>query len=108
MAKVELEGLPQGYFRFVAILTWPPLDDNVARDRMKEYYNALAQEVGIDRTHTQAYNLTGARTFLIIGYAENGVALQKFISSIVFNTPIEAQVYHAVDANEILQCLPQG
>ncbi len=96
-----------GYFRFVAMFTWPPQEDKVARERFRQLLDRVDQldellaGTGILPGQSQAYILTGARTVLIIGYTNSGPGLYSFCSSIMFNTAIQANIYHAVEANEL-------
>jgi hypothetical protein len=94
---------PAGYYRFVALLTWPPQGDAVAA---KTLARVLHAPQGVDTVNTHAYNLTGARSVIIVGFTPNAQGLQTFISSIVFGTEIEAKVYHAVEALELGDLLP--
>jgi hypothetical protein len=119
MAKATFQP-EDGSYRFVAILTWPPQQDNVAKDRLSAVFQepppgAPPKPATINFDKTESYYLTGARTFVIVGitdiYVEGSLpalGLQKFISSIIYGTEIEAKVYHAVEATQILGCLPQA
>jgi hypothetical protein len=101
LANAEVE---EGYYRFVAILTWPPQADLVAAQKLKI---VLQAPQGIDAVNTQTYYLTGERTFVIIGFTPSAIDLQKFISSIIFGTDLDAKVYHAVEGAQMNQCLPK-
>jgi hypothetical protein len=110
MAKAKV--IPQaGSYRFVAILTWPPQADQVARQHLQDVISM--QSKGIDQDNTETYYLTGARIFIIIGFTlppgpgvDPALGLQTFISSIIYGTDIEAKVYHAVEGTEVGACLP--
>jgi hypothetical protein len=104
--RAKLERLrSDGYYPFVALFTWDPKDDAVALGRFR---NALKwfkryqgmEKPGIDPQTAQTYNLTGARSFIVIGYSCSPKELQTFCSSIVFNTGILANFHHAVEAHE--------
>ena len=106
--REKLEQLREkGYYPFVAIFTWTHQEDLVALDRFQnalrwfEKYQAKEKLPGIDPQTAQTYYLTGARTFVIIGYTNSPRELQSFCSSIIFNTAIQANFHHAVEAHEL-------
>ena len=93
----------KGYFRFVAIFTWTYQEDDVVSKRLLQWSKKAFTNVGINWETTQGYYLTGARTVLVIGYAESPAALQAFSSLITMNTGIQATYYHALETNELEQ-----
>ena len=104
--RAKLEQLrADGYYPFVVIFTWDPKDDAVALGRFR---NALqffkrfqgVEKPGIDPQTAQTYNLTGARSFIVLGHTNSPKELQTFVSSIVFNTGILAHLHHVVEAHE--------
>ncbi len=99
---LRLEQTKPGYYCFVAIFTWPPGADEVARERFGLYFtdpDKLFKNTGMDPNHLQAYSLTGARTIVVTGLAPSSLALYLYCSVITQGTAIEAKVYDAVDTN---------
>ena len=96
----------KGYYPFVAMFSWSYQDDLIAVDRLKQYLGTSYPDTGIDSETAQAYYLTGARTYLLIGYTNSPIGLQRLCSSVIFNTPIQANIYHAVEAHQLLSVLP--
>jgi hypothetical protein len=90
-----------GFYRFVAIFTWTGQDDDVAFKRLLQYSFDRFNASGIHAKTTQGYYLTGARTVIVIGHVDSPIHLQHFCSSIIRNTPIQANFYHAVETSEI-------
>jgi hypothetical protein len=104
-----------GYYRFVAIFTWPPEADEVARQRFGQFlgqYNKTffeQSEQSLEETDVipqSAYSLTGARTVLVIGITKSAPGLYSFCSSIIFNANIHVNFYHAMDYDEARKMFP--
>ncbi len=89
----------EGY-GFVAIFTWPPEADKVARERFGTILAQFQPDQNADVVPGAAYSLTGARTVLVIGRSKSESALYKFCSSIIFDSGIDANFYHCVDFDE--------
>ena len=109
-AEMETRLRKEGYLCFVAMFTWPPGADEVARERFGLYFKdpkKLFEKTGMDAKYCQAYSLTGARTILVIGLAPTSLALYLYCSEITHDTEIEAKVYHAVDTNELRDLVAQ-
>jgi hypothetical protein len=101
--RAPMDLLEKGYYRFVAIFTWPAGEDQTARDRLRYYFDnldKLSHETGIVPEFAEAYSLTGARTTIVIGYTNSAQGLYKYCESVIFNSPVEAEVYHAVEPFE--------
>ncbi len=97
----------EGYYRFVVLFTWTGNEDTVAIQRLTPYIgHQFPSEMEIDSDNAQFYYLTGARTVLVIGYTKSAAGLQRFCSSVIRNTLINANVYHAVEGAEAAKALP--
>ena len=101
----ELKKLREkGYYPFVAIFKWTYQEDQEMKDRlgkgMDYYYGG-----GIHRDYTFNYYCTGARTLVIIGHTNSNKDLQRFSSRFILDTPIQAEIYHAVDVKELPHCV---
>ncbi len=93
--------LTKGYYRFVVLFTWSGQEDTVAIQKLSPYIgHQFPSEMEIDKDTAQFYYLTGARTVLVIGYTKSAAGLQRFCSSVIRNTLINANVYHAVEGYE--------
>jgi len=91
------------YQNFVAIFTWPPGDDKIARERLKEIVKQIPEEGPPQDAPVvpgAAYSLTGARTVLVIGRSRSESELYTFCSSIIFDSGISANFYHCVNFGE--------
>ena len=103
----ETELLIGSYTRFVAIFTWPPKDDAVARKQFGKWvgpghdFKRLLDETGIIASHMRAYSLIGARTAIVIGLSKSMEGLHRYCSEIIVGTGIEAKFYYAVDFDEV-------
>jgi hypothetical protein len=88
------------YQNFVAIFTWPPEDDQKARERFKKILPLYPAPQNAPVVPGAAYSLTGARTVLVIGRSNSESELYAFCSSIIFDSGIEANFYHCVNFGE--------
>ncbi|MBI4963823.1 MAG: hypothetical protein HY913_11155 [Desulfomonile tiedjei] len=106
--RTQVDQLPPEYYRFVVLFTWTGLEDNVAVQRLTPYVgHQFPPEMEIDSESAQFYYLTGARTVLVVGYTKSGAGLQRFCSSVIRDTLINANVYHAVEGYEAAKPIPK-
>jgi|WetSurMetagenome_2_1015567.scaffolds.fasta_scaffold399329_1 hypothetical protein len=94
---------PEGCSRFLAVFTWTHQEDQTAKKKFELGTTALFKGTDIDASTAQAYYCTGARTMVVIGYVKacNHCGIEKFCSRVIFGTPIQANVYYAVESNEL-------
>ncbi|HTY21906.1 MAG TPA: hypothetical protein VMC85_02175 [Desulfomonilaceae bacterium] len=99
----EKDLLLGAYYRFAAIFTWTPQEDEIARERFKKWldFDHLLDKTEIVPKLSRAYSLVGARTILVIGLSKNMEGLHHYCSEVIFNTNIKANFYHAVDVDEL-------
>ena len=60
------ELLGKGYYRFVALFSWPAKEDKVARDRFGLNFTKpekLFEETGLEQKYLEAYSLVGQQQF---------------------------------------------
>jgi hypothetical protein len=94
----------EGYYPFVAIFTWTYQEDKEMMKRLgkgMDYYYGR----GIHRDYTFNYYCTGARKLVVIGHTNSNKDLQRFSSRFILGTPIQAEIYHAVDVKELPDCV---
>ena len=94
--KPEDFELKTGYYRFGAIFTSEPGQDRAAIEKVQSLMGGLP--LGI---YGGGFYLIGARTVIFIGQTDSAAHLLSFISSVTYDSPIEAQVYHAVELHEL-------
>lgn len=104
--------LKEGYFRFVATFSWTDEGDAMALARFQRYFVSMKKEdwedkYQIDQDTTHGYYLSGQRTFVVIGYAQRQVLLEKLVSNVIFGAPINAEVVHAVEGEELKEVFPE-
>jgi hypothetical protein len=94
----------QGYYPFIAIFKWTYEQDLDMKNRLgkgMDYYYGK----GIHRDYTFNYYCTGARKLVVIGHTNSNKDLQSFSSKFILETPIQAEIYHAVDIKELPDCI---
>jgi len=83
-----------GYTPFVCIVKWKPEQELTFLARWSKLYDTPEGE-GIKGIHT--WNLIGKNTLLFIGWMNSPVSLQKFCTSITYDTGLNIEVSPAID-----------
>ena len=99
------ELLKNGYNPFAILFTWDYPADEVATLKMYNLHLKLDKK-GIRLG--EGWYLTGNRTMIVIGYAKSNVVLQELCLSVTYNTPIRADLYHAIDIHDLASVIPKG
>ena len=90
--KEELEAA--GYTPFVCIVKWTPEEETTFWERWSQLYTTPEGE-GVKGIHT--WNLIGKNTMLFIGWMNSAISLQKFCTSITYETHLSIDVCPAID-----------
>lgn len=84
----------EGYTPFVCIVKWTPEQETTFLARWSKLYTT-PEGKGIKGVHT--WNLIGRNTLLFIGWMNSAVSLQKFCTSITYETGLSVEVCPAID-----------
>lgn len=90
-----------GYYGFIAIVSWEKGDDETARKRLLPLMKILPN--GIPKDTFQGFYLTGERKMIFIGQTESAGVLQELSSRIIYDSPLEARFYHCVEIHKMAQ-----
>jgi len=90
--------MEDGYNPFVILFSWDFEADKEATLKMNNLHEKF-EEMGIQ--YGEGWYLTGNRTMIVLGYVRSNIELQKLCLSVTYDTPIQADVYHAIDVHDL-------
>jgi hypothetical protein len=91
----------EGYYPFVGIFNWDFTVDEAAGARFEEAFVLLKESKDFDGDSMRGFYLTGERCLVLSGYTKSPVALERFCKSVIFNSAIEVNFYHAVEVHDL-------
>lgn len=98
--KKQLED--EGFLPFVGIAEWPPGSESRVIERHALIFNTK-EGAGVKGVHT--WNLIGRNKMVVIGWTNSPVSLQKFCTSVTYNSDIRLEVSPAIDHDKLMEAI---